>query len=133
MNPKPSKIRLDHAVLRVSNFDTAAEFYRSLFEFAGFSEVPDPSDVRCVGFKSADGLTLWIEEHRDLKVGAGLGWLDHYAFHCESPSDVDRAHTFCIAQGWEIISEPKAYPAYGNFYGFSFRGPDGIKLEFVTR
>ena len=135
MGPQADKlnIKLDHVVLRVSNFDTASEFYRALFKFAGFVEVPDPKDSRCIGFRSSGDLTLWLEEFPGLLVGDGRGWLDHYALHCESRADVDTAFQFCKAQGWQILSEPKAYPAYGNFYGFSFRGPDSIKLEFVTR
>jgi catechol 2,3-dioxygenase-like lactoylglutathione lyase family enzyme len=76
-------------------------------------------------------MTLWIEEHTDLKVGKDLGWLDHFALKCETRGEVDRAYEFCKSQGLEILTEPKAYPAYGDFYGFSFRGPNGIKLEFV--
>lgn len=131
--PEKLKIKLDHVVLRVSNFESAAEFYRALFGFAGFMEVLDPKDTRCIGFQSPNGLTFWLEELPGLLVGDSHGWLDHYALHCESRGDVDRAFQFCQSQGWQIISEPKAYPAYGNFYGFSFRGPDLIKLEFVTR
>lgn len=131
--PQNLKIKLDHVVLRVSNFEDAAEFYRSLFSFMGFSEVSDPKDNRSIGFRDAQGFTLWIEEFPGLLVGKRHGWLDHYAFHCESRSSVDTAHQFCQSRGWQILSEPKAYPAYGDFYGFSFRGPDEIKLEFVTR
>jgi|GEM_PF-6763744 len=127
------KITLDHLVLRVSNFDSASDFYRTLFTFSGFSEVSDPDDKRSVGFRAANGLTLWLEEFPNLIIGDSHGWLDHYALHCESRDEVDKAYQFCKTQEWKIISEPKAYPAYGNFYGFSFRGPDNLKLEFVTR
>jgi len=135
MNPQAGrlKIKLDHLVLRVSNFEIAAEFYRVLFMFAGFSEIQDPKDSRSVGFRSGDGMTIWLEEFPGLSVGDLHGWLDHYALHCESQDDVDKSYQFCITRGWQILSEPQAYPAYGNFYGFSFRGPDGMKIEFVTR
>jgi len=126
-------IKFDHFVLRVSDFESAARFYKKLFDFAGLTITPDPKDEKSIGFQSADGFTLWIEEIQDLEVGERLGWLDHYALHCESREKVNLAFEFCQGQGWSIISEPKAYPDYGNFYGFSFRGPDGIKLEFVTR
>jgi len=120
-------------VLRVSDFEGAANFYCVLFKFAGFAEVLDASDPRSIGFRSDDGFTLWLEETKDLQVGEGLGWLDHYALNCESREEVLQAYEFCKEQEWVIMAEPRGYPQYGDFYGFSFRGPDNIKLEFVTR
>jgi len=126
-------IRLDHLVLRVSDFESAANFYCMLFKFAGFDEVQDVGSSRSIGFRSEGGLTIWLEEVKGLKAGEGVGWLDHYALHCESREEVLRAYDFCKEQKWVIIAEPKGYPEYGDFYGFSFHGPDNIKLEFVTR
>ena len=61
------------------------------------------------------------------------GSLDHFALYCESRSQVDQAFAFCQKKGWKILTEPKAYPEYGDFYGFAFEGPDQLKIEFVTR
>lgn len=126
-------MNIDHIVLRTSDFDRASGFYRELFEFAEWVEVPDLNSENCVGFRHSDGFTIWLEEVEQLDTGGNLGWLDHYGLKCESRTEVDRAYEFCVSRGWTILTEPKAYPEYGDFYGFSFRGPDGIKLEFVTR
>ena len=126
-------IKFDHLILRVSDFDSARKFYDALFEYASWEQVPDPSDERSIGYRSAERFTLWLEEVRSLNIGDSLGWMDHWALHCESREAVDHAFQFCKSQDWRILTEPKAYPDYGDFYGFSFQGPDGIKLEFVTR
>ena len=126
-------IKIDHAVLRVSDISAARSFYGELFNYCDWETVPDPGDERSIGFRSNAGFTLWLDEVSELNIGSSYGWLDHFALHCESREAVNLAFDFCQSKGWEIITEPKAYPDYGNFYGFSFKGPDGIKLEFVTR
>ncbi len=124
---------IDHAVLRVSDLDAAIAFYTTLFSYAGWKVVDDPADERSLGFRQQNGFTIWLIERRDMKMGPALGALDHLALHCASQEDVNNAYDFCIAQKWTIISEPQPYPAYENFYGFSFEGPDALRLEFVTR
>lgn len=126
-------IKLDHLVLKVSDLSTALPFYRALFEFADFTEVTDPSSNQCLGYRQADGLTIWIEAAEENRSMPKAGSLDHYAFHCESRDRVNQAFTFCQQKGWKILSEPKTYPLYGDFYGFAFEGPDQLKIEFVTR
>ena len=126
-------IKLDHLVLQATDFSSALEFYRLLFEFTHFAEILDPESDKSFGFRQSDGLTFWIEAASDnLTIKPKAGSLDHYAFNCENRDEVDRAYKFCRSKEWRILSEPKAYPQYGDFYGFAFEGPDGLKLEFVT-
>lgn len=125
--------KLDHLVLRVSDFQKAVRFYQPLFQFLKWSEVLDDNAEKSLGFRDSAGLTIWLGEVENLQAGARCGFLDHFAFHCDSRKKVDVAYSYCLSQNWKILSEPKAYPQYGNFYGFSFEGPDGLKLEFVTR
>lgn len=126
-------IQLDHFVIQVSDFTSAVEFYRQLFQYAGFIEVPDPAGDASLGFRQSNGLTIWIEDSEGRPVTPLGGSLNHYAFRCESPQAVDAAYQFCKDRNWVIRSMPKGYPQYGDFYGFAFEGPDQLKLEFVTR
>jgi catechol 2,3-dioxygenase-like lactoylglutathione lyase family enzyme len=126
-------IRLDHFVIQVSDYDSAVEFYRQVFQFAEFAEVPDPAGDASIGFRQADGLTIWIEDSEGRSIKPLAGSLNHYAFHCDNRQDVDAAYQFCRDRKWNTLGEPKAYPRYGDFYGFAFEGPDQLKLEFLTR
>ncbi len=126
-------IKLDHIVLQVTDFSTALQFYRKLFEFMELTEVPDPGFSDSVGFRQKDGLTIWVNKSEIRSIKPKAGTLDHFAFYCENREEVDQAFQFCKEQGWEALGSPKTYSQYGNFYGFAFEGPDGQKLEFVTR
>ena len=126
-------VNFDHIVLRVSNFEQAIKFYKTLFSFIKWEEVPDPGEDKSLGFKHENRFTIWITENASLQTGNDLGWLDHYAFYFNSRDEVLAGYEFCKTSEWEILSEPKAYPAYGNFFGFSFSAPDNLKIEFVTR
>ena len=126
-------LQLDHIVIQVSDLPSAVEFYRQLFQYAGFAEVADPAGGASVGFRQADGFIIWMEDSEGRPVTPLGGSLNHYAFRCENRQSVDAAYKFCRDREWAIGSAPKAYPQYGNFYGFAFEGPDQLKLEFVTR
>ncbi len=127
------QMRMDHAVLQVSDFDVARRFYEKLFSYAGWMTAEDEGEEQSIGFRQSDGFTIWLKGHPGLTTGPENGHLDHMALKCESREQVDAAHVFCKKQEWTILSEPSPAPAYGNFYGFSFEGPDGLKIEFATR
>lgn len=126
-------IRLAHFVIQVSDYGSAVEFHRQFFQYAGFVEIPDPEGDTSIGFRQADGLTIWIEDSGGHNIQPFAGSLNHYAFHCDNRQDVDAAYQFCRERKLHTLVEPKAYPQYGDFYGFAVEGPDQLKLEFLTR
>jgi len=84
----PARVkRLGHCVVRVSDFQTSAEWYRSRFGFIPSDEVylGDPSNI-ITAFLRCDRGDVPVDHHTFLCVGVGEPGFDHAAFEVE---DID--------------------------------------------
>ncbi|MDH3686369.1 MAG: VOC family protein [Myxococcales bacterium] len=84
----PARVkRLGHCVVRVSDFQTSSDWYRSRFGFIPSDEVylGDPSNV-ITAFLRCDRGDMPVDHHTFLCVGVGEPGFDHAAFEVE---DID--------------------------------------------
>ncbi|MGI9432064.1 MAG: VOC family protein [Myxococcota bacterium] len=84
----PARVkRLGHCVVRVADFQTSSEWYRSRFGFIPSDEVylGDPSNI-ITAFLRCDRGDMPVDHHSFLCVGVGEPGFDHAAFEVE---DID--------------------------------------------
>jgi catechol 2,3-dioxygenase-like lactoylglutathione lyase family enzyme len=124
-------LRVDHLVIRVSDYQRSKNFYNRLFGFFEFEIISDFSDT--VGWRNG-ATAFWIMSadaaatNRRLREG-DVG-LHHYAFELASRSDVDELEAFLKVNDIDITDPAAEY--YQDYYAVYFLDPDGIKLEGMT-
>jgi catechol 2,3-dioxygenase-like lactoylglutathione lyase family enzyme len=124
----PAFLRIDHIVIRVSDFKKSKAFYGKLLGFLGFKPMEHYEDA--AGW--SNGKTrFWIGEadakgkkhkHRIGDIG-----FHHYAFELGSRAEVDALGSFVKKLGARIVDPPTEY--YDDYYAVFFLDPDGLKLE----
>lgn len=119
-----------HIILRVSRFEECVEFYDALMPRLGLQAViRSPDFVYYVGGRTALGIrrpdpTLADHAHRELAPG-----IDHLCFRARSREDVDELYRVVQEIGAELVRAPEEGPWAPGYYSFSFRDPEGIRLE----
>jgi catechol 2,3-dioxygenase-like lactoylglutathione lyase family enzyme len=121
-------LRIDHIVIRVSDYEKSKAFYGRLFGFLGF-EISDEYDD-AIGW--TNGKTrFWIgpadEEGLKHKHRTGNVGFHHYAFQLRGRKDVDALQKFLEETGATIADPADEY--YDDYYAVFFLDPDGLKLE----
>jgi len=99
----PARVkRLGHCVVRVSDFRTSSDWYRSRFGFIPSDEVylGDPSNV-ITAFLRCDRGDLPVDHHTFLCVGIGEPGFDHAAFEVEDIDAVMVGHEHLREAGLE--------------------------------
>jgi catechol 2,3-dioxygenase-like lactoylglutathione lyase family enzyme len=119
-----------HIILRVSRFDECVAFYDELMPRLGLNAVLRTySFVYYVGGRTAFGIRRPEPEcadhaHRELAPG-----IDHLCFRARSRDDVDALYPLVRDMGAEMVRAPQEGPWAPGYYSFSFRDPEGIRLE----
>jgi catechol 2,3-dioxygenase-like lactoylglutathione lyase family enzyme len=120
-----------HVILRVNRIAECIAFYDQVMPFLGLKAVPPRSEyfVYYVGGRTAVAIRQADPEHAHLAhVETGSG-LDHICFRARSREDVDRVFELVNEIGADIVRPPEDGPWAPGYYSFSFRDPEGIRLE----
>jgi catechol 2,3-dioxygenase-like lactoylglutathione lyase family enzyme len=131
----PPSAALDHVGVGVPDLAFAKEFFDALMPILGF--VPwFPADEHQVNY-GPDGapgtqvfLYLATEPGEYSRHGTGL---QHLAFGVPDRATVERAHTWAVERGCEVVHAPRGFREYGEHaYATYFLDPHGIMLEVVS-
>ena len=114
---------LDHLGIQCSDLDASSRFYDAVLATLGFARVMDFGVA--IGY-GADSPDFWIGVH-----DSGEGFREsHLAFHATDRAAVDAFHAAGVAEGAEVLHEPRLWPEYHEgYYGAFLRDPDGNNVE----
>ncbi len=98
----PRVKRLGHAVVRVSDFRTSSEWYRSRFGFLPSDDVYiGEKDNVVTSFMRCDRGEEYTDHHTFLCIGLGEVGFDHAAFEVEDVDAVMTGHDHLVNAGYE--------------------------------
>jgi catechol 2,3-dioxygenase-like lactoylglutathione lyase family enzyme len=117
---------IDHVSLQCADVAASAAFYDAVLAPLGGARVMDFGDA--IGFGVPPMPDFWIS-----KQDSGEGFREsHVAFSAPSRAVVDRFFAAAVAQGAEVLHEPREWPEYHpDYYGAFVRDPDGNNVEAV--
>lgn len=119
-----------HAVLTVSNFETAVPFYEKLLPFLGMKRVFKGKEfLYYVGGRTALGISKCDERYRQEPFVQRRVGLHHLCFRARERSDVDSLYDFLQELGAKIVHPPEDGTWAPGYYSVLFEDPDGIRLE----
>ena len=119
-----------HVVFRVHRFKECVDFYDRVLPALGLKCVQRDEDVvYYVGGRTALGIRSVLPECADQRYVEGGAGLDHLCWRARTRADVDRVHALVASAGAEIVRPPQEGPWAPGYYSFSFRDPEGIRLE----
>jgi catechol 2,3-dioxygenase-like lactoylglutathione lyase family enzyme len=119
-----------HAVLTVSNFETAVPFYEKLLAFLGMKRVFKGEEfLYYVGGRTALGISKGDERYRQERFIQRRVGLHHLCFRARERSDVDSFYGFLQELGAKIVHPPEDGAWAPGYYSVLFEDPDGIRLE----
>ena len=125
---------LDHIGIGVPDLAAAKAYYDRLMPILGlrawFPTTPD--GIFNYGPDGARGPQLFfyqaLEPDRHSRHGTGL---QHLSFMVQRRAIVREAHEWAVAEGAEIVHEPREFPEYGEHYATFWLDPHGFMLEAV--
>lgn len=126
---------VDHIGIGVSDLVTARRYFDGFMPLVGFTEwFPADEHQFNYGPDGEPGTQVFFYRSHEgdgyRRHGTGL---QHLAFGVPDRSSVEAAHAWAVAQGTEVVHEPREFPEYGEHcYATFVRAPDGIELEVVT-
>ena len=117
---------LDHLSIQCSDVAASAAFYDAVLSAIGGERVMDFGTV--IGYGRPPMPDFWIGPQE-----TGEGFREaHVAFSATSRADVDAFFSAALAQGAQVLHEPRLWPEYHpNYYGVFVRDPDGNNVEAV--
>jgi catechol 2,3-dioxygenase-like lactoylglutathione lyase family enzyme len=118
---------LDHVGFQCSDLAASAAFYDAALKPLGISKLADFKVA--IGYGTGEHADFWIGELRE-----GDGFREsHIAFVATSHAQVDAFFQAAVAQGAEVLHEPRIHEEYHeNYYGAFVRDPDGNNVEAVS-
>ncbi len=129
----PARVkRIGHCVVRVADFATSAEWYRSRFGFRPSDEVyaGDPSNV-LTAFLRCDKGQEYVDHHSFLCIGVGEVGFDHAAFEVEDFDAVMAGHDVLEQAGYEHHAGIGRHVLGSQVYDY-WRDPWGHVMEHFT-
>lgn len=119
-----------HVVLRAHRFEECIRFYDQLMPELGLQCVQRADDlVYYVGGRTALGVRPVQPECSGQRHVEGAAGLDHLCWRVRRREDVDALHSLLTSMGAEIVRPAQEGPWAPGYYSFSFRDPEGIRLE----
>jgi catechol 2,3-dioxygenase-like lactoylglutathione lyase family enzyme len=119
-----------HIHFRVSRFEECVAFYDVLMPTMGLEAVHRSDELVCyVGGRTALGLYRpdpALASHAYEECAPGI---DHICFRARSREDVDEVYAVVRELDVELVRPPEEGPWASGYYSFSFRDPEGIRLE----
>ncbi|MEX2392868.1 MAG: VOC family protein [Actinomycetota bacterium] len=127
---------IDHIGIGVPDLAAAKRYYDELMPILGLKQwfPTSPEGSFNYGPDGAKGPQIFfyqaLEPDAYSRHGTGL---QHLSFMVESRAIVREAHEWAVAQGAEIVHEPRVFPEYSNdFYATFWLDPHGFMLEAVS-
>ncbi len=115
---------IDHLELYVADLPRSAAFFERALAplgYAAFAKGP-PTGLGA----APDRLDFWLKQAEPSSPRP------HFAFHCETRAQVDRAHHAALDAGGVDNGGPKLLPhLHPHYYAGFVRDPDGHNVEFV--
>jgi catechol 2,3-dioxygenase-like lactoylglutathione lyase family enzyme len=117
---------IDHLSIQCTDVPASAEFYDAVLAPLRGVRVMDFGAV--IGFGVAPKPDFWIGPR-----STGEGFREaHIAFSAPDRGAVRAFFEAAIAEGAEVLHEPRLWPEYHpNYYGAFVRDPDGNNVEAV--
>ena len=117
---------IDHLSIQCSDPSASAAFYDAVLATLGGGRVMDFGPV--IGYGVGGNPTFWIGP---LEYGADNREV-HVAFTAADREAVHAFHRAAVAQGAEVLHEPKVWEGYHpGYYAVFVRDPDGNNVEAV--
>jgi catechol 2,3-dioxygenase-like lactoylglutathione lyase family enzyme len=117
---------LDHLAIQCADVARSTAFYDAVLGVLGGGRVLDFGEV--VGYGLGDVPTFWVgplttgEPNREV----------HIAFRAPTRDAVQAFRDAAVAQGSEVLHEPREWPEYHpGYFGAFVRDPDGNNVEAV--
>lgn len=117
---------LDHLSIQCADVAASAAFYDAVLAPLGGGRVLDFGEV--IGYGTPDRPEFWIGGQT-----TGEGFREsHIAFRAPDRAAVRAFFDVAVAQGAEVLHEPRVWPEYHpSYYGAFVRDPDGNNVEAV--
>jgi catechol 2,3-dioxygenase-like lactoylglutathione lyase family enzyme len=117
---------LDHISIQCADMDASAAFYDAVLAPFGGARIMDYGQF--IGFGVGGKPDFWIGARR-----TGEGFREsHIAFEAADRATVRAFFDTAVAEGAEVLHEPRVWPEYHpNYYGAFVRDPDGNNVEAV--
>lgn len=118
---------LDHVGFQCTDLAAGAAFYDAVLAPLGGSRLMDFQVA--IGYGTDGHANFWISE-----LSEGDGFREsHIAFAASSRAQVDEFFAAAVANGAEVLHEPRIHEEYHeNYYGAFVRDPDGNNVEAVS-
>lgn len=117
---------LDHLSIQCADVSASASFFDAVLAPLGGTRVMDFGEV--IGFGVAPKPDFWIGPRQ-----TGEGFREaHIAFVAPDRAAVRSFFDAAVANGAEVLHEPRVWPEYHpSYYGAFVRDPDGNNVEAV--
>jgi catechol 2,3-dioxygenase-like lactoylglutathione lyase family enzyme len=117
---------LDHISIQCNDAAASAAFYDAVLATIGGARWMEFGPV--IGYGIGDRPSFWIAPREDQIPNRQT----HIAFEAPDRAAVRTFVAAAVAQGVEVLHEPKIWPEYHpNYYGGFVRDPDGNNVEAV--
>ncbi|MEI2640205.1 MAG: VOC family protein [Microthrixaceae bacterium] len=119
---------LDHFGIQCNDVGLSAAFYDKVLAPLGGRRLMEPHES-VVGFGVPPMPNFWLGPVSENSTG----WReDHIAFTAPSRQAVRDFFDAAVAEGAEVLHEPREFPEYHpGYYGAFVRDPDGNNIEAV--
>ena len=117
---------IDHISIQCADVPASAAFYDAVLKTIGGGRVMDFGEV--IGFGSSPMPDFWIGART-----TGEGFREsHVAFTAPNRAAVHSFYVAAVAQGAEVLHEPRVWDEYHpNYFAVFIRDPDGNNVEAV--
>ena len=117
---------LDHLSVQCADLAASAAFYDAVLAPLGGQRLMTDGDA--IGYGVPPGPDFWIGRQT-----TGEGFREsHIAFTAPDRASVRAFFDAAVAQGAEVLYEPRVWPQYhADYYGAFVRDPDGNNVEAV--
>ena len=117
---------IDHLSIQCDDAAASARFYDAVL--AALDEVRIMEFGPVIGYGRENKPTFWIAPRTDMIPNRQ----SHIAFVARDRAAVRAFVAAAVAQGAEVLHEPRVWPEYHpNYYGGFVRDPDGNNVEAV--
>ena len=117
---------IDHVSIQCADPDASAKFYDAVLAPLGGQRVMEFGPV--IGYGVPPMPDFWIGP---LETGDGFRE-SHLAFTAANRAMVQAFFEAAVAEGAEVLHEPRVWPEYHpNYFGAFVRDPDGNNVEAV--
>jgi catechol 2,3-dioxygenase-like lactoylglutathione lyase family enzyme len=117
---------IDHVSIQCADPEASAKFYDAVLAPLGGQRVMEFGPV--IGYGVPPMPDFWIGPHE-----TGDGFREsHLAFTAANRAMVQAFFEAAVAEGAEVLHEPRVWPEYHpNYFGAFVRDPDGNNVEAV--